>query len=128
MGIVLAMRLALESDPNLNLVRSYGAGVIIIGAKQIRSPCAVAPHALLLDWSATSIVELTAAQLEPLLATGASIVLLGAGETQQFPNAAIRQLCRSKAIALETMNLGAACRTYNILASEERAVIAGLFP
>lgn len=122
------MRLALESDPNINLVRSYGSGIIMIGSTQITRPCVVSVRSLLLDWTATSVAGLTCAQLEPLLAMQASIVILGAGQVQEFPDAAIRKLCRSKGIALESMNLGAACRTYNILAGEERAVVAGLFP
>jgi len=122
------MRLALESDPNINLIRSYGDGVITIGTQALSRPCVVSPKQLQSDWSAISIAQLTLEQLQPLLATSASIVLLGAPGAQQWPEAAIRQLCRARGIALECMNLGAACRTYNILASEERAVVAGLFP
>jgi uncharacterized protein len=122
------MRLALESDPNINLIRSYGDGVITIGTQQLTRPCVVSPRHLQSDWSAISIAQLTLEQLQPLIAASASIVLLGAPGAQQWPEAAIRQLCRAKGIALECMNLGAACRTYNILASEERAVVAGLFP
>jgi len=122
------MRLALESDPNLNLVRSYDGGSIVIGTQQITRPCLVAPRELILDWNAVSVEELSEAQLEPVFARRPDIVLLGAAAGQQWPSAAIRRLCRSKLIALECMNLGAACRTYNILATEERAVIAGFFP
>jgi uncharacterized protein len=122
------MRLALESDPGIHLVRSYGEGVITIGSESVRGPCVVSPHTLRTDWAATSIAELTAALMEPLLATGATIILLGSDESQLLPPAALRQLCRTRAIALESMNLGAACRTYNILAGEQRAVVAGLFP
>jgi uncharacterized protein len=122
------MRLALESDPNIHLIRSYEGGVISIGAQQITRPCAVSPRSLILEWPATSVGALTEVQLDLLLDTGANIVLLGANGTPQLPGAAIRARCRAKGIALETMNLGAACRTYNILASEDRAVVAGLFP
>ena len=122
------MRLALESDPNIHLVRSYEGGVITIGAQQITRPCVVSPRSLMLEWSATSVGELTEAQLDPLLNTSANIILLGANGAPQLPSAAVRALCRARGIALETMNLGAACRTYNILASEDRAVAAGLFP
>jgi uncharacterized protein len=38
-----------------------------------------------------------------------------------------RQLA-AKQISLEAMDLGAACRTYNVLAQEDRAVAALLFP
>ncbi len=122
------MRLALESDPNIYLVRSYGDGRVAINDESLTHPCVVSPRTLLRDWPAGSIVALDAALFEPLLATGAQIVLLGAGETQELASSEIRKLCRSRGIALESMNLGAACRTYNILANEGRAVVAGLFP
>jgi uncharacterized protein len=122
------MRLLLESDPRINLVRRYDAGVIVIGEQRITHPCIVTPQKLLLDWSASSIAELSEAQLEPLWALRADIVLLGAGETQQLPGAALRAAFRSRGIALECMSLGAACRTYNILANEARSVLAGLLP
>jgi uncharacterized protein len=122
------MRLSLDSDPRINLVRRYDAGVIVIGDQRITRPCIVTPQQLLPDWGATSIGELSESELEPLLALRADIVLLGAGETQQLPGAALRAIFRTHGIALECMSLGAACRTYNILASESRSVLAGLFP
>jgi uncharacterized protein len=122
------MRLSLDSDPRINLVRRYDAGVIVIGEQRITRPCIVTPQELLLDWSASSISELSQCDLEPLLARRADIVLLGAGEIQQLPGASLRATFRARGIALECMSLGAACRTYNILASEARNVLAGLFP
>jgi uncharacterized protein len=122
------MRLLLDSDPRINLVRRYDAGMIVIGERQITRPCLVTPQQLVLDWSASSIAELSASQLEALWALRADIVLLGAGDSQHWPTAAIRATFRDRGVALECMTLGAACRTYNILANEARSVIAGLFP
>jgi uncharacterized protein len=122
------MRLSLDSDPRINLVRRYDAGVILIGEQRITRPCIVTPQQLLLDWDASSIDELSEVQLEPLWALRADIALLGAGDRQEFPGAAIRAAFRTRGIALECMGLGAACRTYNILAGEARNVLAGLFP
>ncbi|HEX4377487.1 MAG TPA: MTH938/NDUFAF3 family protein [Steroidobacteraceae bacterium] len=122
------MRLALESDPNIHLIRSYGDGRIAINDESLTHPCIVSPRSLVRDWPATSVAALDATLFEPLLAGGAQIILLGEGETQQFPPSELRKLCRSRGIALESMNLGAACRTYNILANEGRAIVAGLFP
>lgn len=131
------MRLALDSDPRVNLVRRYGDGEIVIGAQRIVRPCLVAADRLVLDWAASSFEELSEAplepaqlalRLEPLLLAGAGIVLLGAGALQPFPSVRLRRVFRERSIALECMTLGAACRTYNILATEERSVIAGLFP
>ncbi|HEY4881844.1 MAG TPA: MTH938/NDUFAF3 family protein [Steroidobacteraceae bacterium] len=122
------MRLVLDSDPRINLVRSYDAGVIVIGDARITRPCIVTPQQLTLDWSANSIADLSTAQIEPLLALHADIVLLGEGASLLLPGAAIRATFRDRGIALECMSLGAACRTYNILANEARSVVAGLFP
>jgi uncharacterized protein len=126
--MVPVMRLSLDADPRINLVRRYEPGVIVIGEQHITRPCIVTPQELLLDWSATSIGELSELDLQPLLARRADIVLLGAGEIQPLPGGALRAMFRAQGIGLECMSLGAACRTYNILASEARSVVAGLFP
>jgi len=122
------MRLVLDSDSRINLVRSYGNGEIIIGERAITRPLIITPTQLVPDWVATSLADLTEAQLEPLFAQAPDVVLLGAGETQMFASAAVRASFRARHMALECMTLGAACRTYNILASEQRRVAAGLFP
>jgi len=122
------MRLVLESDPRLHLVRSYGAGGVVIGAQRVTQPLIITPRQLVLDWAAVSLAELSEAQLAPLFALDAQIVLLGAGERQPFPSTSVRSIFRARGVALECMTLGAACRTYNILATEDRPVAAALFP
>ncbi len=122
------MRLALESDPRIHLIRRYGGGEILVAEQRVARPVIITPQRLILDWSARTLEELSEPQLEPLFAQQAGIVLLGAGLVQGMPSAALRAAFRKQGIALEYMNLGAACRTYNILASEGRSVAAGLFP
>jgi uncharacterized protein len=121
------MRLVLDSDLKLNLVRRYGNGEIVIGEQAFTRPLIVTPNQLA-DWNAVDLQSLTESALQPLFATGAQVILLGAGETQQFASVGVREMFRARAIALECMTLGAACRTYNILAGEGRPVAAGLFP
>lgn len=122
------MRLVLDSNSRLNLVRRYGNGEILVGEQRITRPLIITPTQLILDWSASSLESLTEQDLDGVFGTGAQIVLLGAGETQLFASAAVQASFRARRVALECMTLGAACRTYNILASEERPVAAGLFP
>jgi uncharacterized protein len=126
--MVPGMRLVLDSDPRIHLVRSYGGGEVVIGELSLARPLIITAQRLVLDWNATSLLELAEPQLEPLFALGAEVVLLGSGDTQMFASAAVRASFRAHGIALECMTLGAACRTYNILASEQRLVAAGLFP
>ncbi|HXN10196.1 MAG TPA: MTH938/NDUFAF3 family protein, partial [Steroidobacteraceae bacterium] len=116
------------SDPRIKLVRSYGGGTIVVGEQQLTQPFIIFPDHLVLDWRAASILGLDAEQAQALCAPGTAIVLLGAGEGTVLPDAGLRTWFRARGISLECMNLGAACRTYNILANEGRPVAAGLFP
>jgi uncharacterized protein len=126
--MVAVMRLALEFDPGINLVRRYGGGEILIGEQRSTRPLIITPKRLILDWCASSLASLSEIALEALFAQQTGIVLLGGGELQSLPSASLRAAFRVRGIALECMNLGAACRTYNILANEGRSVAAGLFP
>jgi uncharacterized protein len=126
--MVPIMRLVLDSDPRLQLVRSYGDGAIVVGEQQLTRPCIIFPDRLIVDWSATSILTIDTDQAAALCAPGTGVVLLGEGTGTVLPPAALRSFFHSRGIALECMNLGAACRTYNILANEGRPVAAGLFP
>jgi uncharacterized protein len=122
------MRLVLDTDPRIHLVRSYDAGAIVVGEQRLIRPFIIFPDRLVLDWSATSIGAIEAQQALALCASGTEIVLLGAGVGTVLPPPGLRRTFAARSIALECMNLGAACRTYNILATEGRPVAAGLFP
>lgn len=54
------------------------------------------------------------------------ILLVGCGATFTLPPEDLRQALKSHGIVLEWMDTAAACRTYNVLAIEERAVAAAL--
>ena len=55
------------------------------------------------------------------------IALLGTGATQVFPDYELTTSLGQLGIALEVMDTGAACRCYNILISEGRALVALLY-
>lgn len=55
-----------------------------------------------------------------------SVLLLGTGRTQIFPNAEITRAFAEADIGLEPMSTGAAARTYNILLAEKRLIAAAL--
>lgn len=85
----------------------------------------LSPAQLIDAWDVASASALTAESLAPLLALNPEIVLLGTGATQVFPPAAVMAACLTKGIGIEVMNNQAAARTFNVLASEGRKVVAG---
>lgn len=122
------MRLVLDTDPEILTVRRYAPGEIEVGGEVLRAPCIISPKRLLSIWPVTSIATMDLPQLEPLLALAPNIVILGSDVPEVRAPLALRRQIEARGIALEVMNLGAACRTYNVLAQELRLVVAGLLP
>jgi uncharacterized protein len=126
-GIVASMKFTLEASSRVNLIRGYSPQEIRIGGRRVQASCIVTADQLISDWGPASFAELTPAHLEAILALQPELVLLGTGPTQRFPPASIRSELTSRGVGLEVMDLGAACRTFNILVQEERRVAAALF-
>jgi uncharacterized protein len=121
------MKFTLDARPDLNLIRSYAPGEVRIGEQVVHTNCIVMADTLITEWPATDPSTMDASHIAAILELKPEVVLLGTGEVQRFPKAAIRNAFMTKGIGLETMTLGAACRTFNILVQEERRVAAALF-
>ncbi len=98
-----------------------------IGEQRVQRTCLVTAERLIGDWGPASFDELAPAHLEAIFALEPELVLLGTGATQRFASAVVRAEFARRRIGLETMELGAACRTFNVLVQEERGVLAALF-
>jgi uncharacterized protein len=121
------MKLTLENSSRLNLVRAYSPTELHIGAHIVRTRCIVTPTELITEWAPSTYAELDLPHLDTLLALKPDVVVLGTGATQRFPPAALRGVFARANVGLEVMDLGAACRTFNILVQEDRQVAAALF-
>ncbi len=108
-----------------NLIRRYGADFIQIGEQEIRASCIVSADTLI-GWSPRAVEEVTVESLAALFERQPEVVVLSTGATQKFPRAALRAEFAARRIGLEVMEIGAACRTYNVLVSEERKVLAAV--
>jgi uncharacterized protein len=119
------MKFTQQRPDGINLIRRYGADFITIGEQEVRASCIVS--ATTIDaWPPRTVAELTVEQLAPLFARNPEIVVLSTGVRQEFPRAALRAEFASRKIGLEIMEVGAACRTYNVLVGEERKVLAAI--
>ncbi len=121
------MKFTLEPGVASHLIRGYSDAEVRIGAHSVRGSCIVTADTLITQWEPQSFAELTAAHCEALLSLAPELVLLGSGAVQRFPPGEIRALLGAHGVGLETMQLGAACRTFNVLVQEGRRVAAGLF-
>lgn len=111
------------------VISAYGDGGFKITGRRYTGSVIIFPH-ITQAWAITSFEECIADEdtLAPLFQAIPlpEIILLGCGKDFLLVPNAIRNLFRNRGIALETMDTGAACRTYNILLSEGRKVAAAL--
>ena len=118
------MQLTLASRSQ-NYIRSYDEHGVRIGDRTLQQSSLIAP-ASITPWDATGVIELVPALLQPIFALKPEVVILSTGLTQQFPSVAIRSAFLAREVGLEVMVLGAACRTFNVLLSEDRHVVLAL--
>jgi uncharacterized protein len=121
------MKFTLEPHAQAHLIRGYSAEEIRIGAERITASCIVSPERLISSWEPQCFDELLPAHLEAVLALEPQLLILGTGPTQRFAPKAVRSLMAQRGVGLEAMQLGAACRTFNVLVQEGRRVAAALF-
>ena len=119
------MKLHASAPSALNTFSGYGEGFVMVNGQRHEQNVIVMPERLL-PWQAQSFDSLKEEDFQPLLELAPEILLIGTGPRQRFPHPRLTRQLAGKRIGVEAMDLRAACRTYNILMSEERRVAAAL--
>lgn len=110
---------------NEHSIRSYNDAHIIVGETTYEQSIIVSKE-LILPWSITSFRELSLPHLTPLIESKPEIILIGHRErSAPLPVQIMAQLSKDR-IGMECMDIGAACRTFNVLLAEGRNVFIGL--
>jgi len=122
------MKLHPQAAGTLRTVTGYGPGWIEINALRHEGALLVQPEADVVPWPVKGFDALAATDFEAIAALQPDLVLLGTGERQRFVHPRLIAALASRRIGLECMDTAAACRTYNILMTEGRRVLAALLP
>jgi uncharacterized protein len=119
----------LQPDKSNSLtINAYGPGWIEVNGEKFTHSLVVSslPGSSPNVWEVTRFEDLTPADFELLARSGAELVIFGSGQRLRFPQPAWLTSLITMGIGLESMDTAAACRTYNILASEGRKVVVAL--
>lgn len=119
------MQLTLENPDFRYLLRGVSVDGVLVNDKKINRSFILTPHELVENWRPASSQELVAEDMQALLDLNPVLVILGTGTRQQFPSAAVMAACLTRGIGIEVMDNAAAARTFNVLATEGRKVVAG---
>ncbi|MGH8108143.1 MAG: Mth938-like domain-containing protein [Arenimonas sp.] len=119
------MQLTLENPDFRYLLRGVNADGVLVNDKTLNHSFILTPHELVENWRPTSSQDLLPEDIQAILDLNPVLVILGTGTNQQFPSAAVMAACLTRGIGIEVMNNAAAARTFNVLATEGRKVVAG---
>lgn len=121
------MKLHLNTDASQPLFTGYGIDHVLIGGQRHESALLLTAAGVeVAPWAGLGFHALTAAHFEWVARRELDILLFGTGNRLRFPHPSlIRPLVQAR-IGLEVMDIGALCRTYNILATEGRKVGAAV--
>lgn len=117
----------IDTGPD-NVIRGYGPGEIRVNEEPHHGPVLIFRQAVWTQDLPAGLEALSAEHLEALVELGLEVVLIGTGGRTRFPDPAVTAPLFERGIGVESMDTGAACRTFNLLASEQRAVAALLLP
>ena len=122
------MKLHPQAQGTLRTVTGYGPGWIEINAVRHEGALIVQPEADPQAWTVQTFDAITAVDIEGLARLDPDVVLLGTGARQRFIHPKLTAALSARHVGVECMDTAAACRTYNILMTEGRRVLAALLP
>ena len=120
----LGMRFAEDSSSNFTIQAVSDEG-IVIGDRRITHSVLVSAEAVE-DWPPGSVAELTAEHVAQCVALQPEVIIIGTGKQQVFLPLQYAARLQEHGIGVEVMANDAACRTFNVLLSEDRRVVLAL--
>ncbi len=119
------MKFTLDNPQGEFVFSNYGDGFLTVNDQQHDNNLLIFPDHLE-AWPVSDINQLGADDFEIFLQRKPDVVIFGTGAKQQFPPVELRRELMRQNIQLDIMDTPAACRTYNLLVSEDRNVGAAI--
>ncbi|HIJ23240.1 MAG: hypothetical protein HON68_10065 [Gammaproteobacteria bacterium] len=107
-------------------IRRYSTTTIQIAEKVYQRSLLLAPDSINPGWGPDNPNRLNSAHLDMIAQLSPEVILLGTGLRRVLFTTPEQQHWLQRFPGMEIMETGAACRTYNLLLSEGRRVVAGL--
>jgi len=118
------VELNLERPRDYLFVRRADAHAVVIVDRAFSASIILTRDKVIDDWDVADVAGMTPDHVEPIVALKPDVVLLGTGGRQRFPSQAVLAAFLQRGIGVEVMDNAAAARTWDILASEGRNVVA----
>ena len=119
------MQISLEKADK-NAIQAYSESEIKVNNTTYTSSLIVSQDTIIANWPVQNIHDLNEALLTPLIKLKPEIIIFGHHSSHYHAPVMVLQQLAKQRVGFEFMTMGAACRTYNVLLSEQRHVVLGL--
>ena len=120
------MKFQPDSLEGVNTIARHDGGSVWVGNQSYSGSVIVPWTGPIRPWAAADFNALTQAHFDEILQLQPELVIFGSGARLRFPSPALLRGLIARRIGFESMDSAAACRTYNVLVSEGRMVVAAL--
>jgi uncharacterized protein len=120
------MKLHADRLEGPNSIARHGSDGVLVNGVEYRRSVVVPWQGDVLAWNVGHFDELSETHFASLAQSTPELVIFGSGARLRFPHPSLLRRLIERGIGVETMDTAAACRTYNVLLSEGRAVVAAL--
>jgi uncharacterized protein len=121
---------ALQPSQDRQILQAYGKGGFRVSDVQWSGAVIVFPTRTV-SWDVKALTDLTLEAFAPVGEASdppVELLLIGTGPRMALLPSKLQAALRAMGFAIDVMETGAACRTYNVLIGEERRVAAALLP
>ena len=122
------MEFNLEVPQNQFFIHSINEKGICVNKDVFGKPFIISGQRIIPEWDVASIDDINEVSLQVIFDLQPEVILIGTGKTQVFLPPATQVHFFRRNVGFEVMTTDAACRTFNVLASEGRHVVAALLP
>ena len=122
------MEFNLEVPQNQFFIRSVSEKGVCVNKDFFNRPFIISGQRIVPEWDVTCVDDINEETLQAVFRLEPEVILIGTGNTQVFLPPAIQAHFFRRNIGFEVMTTDAACRTFNVLATEGRHVVAALLP
>ena len=122
------MEFHLEVPQNHFFIRSVSEKGVRVNDDFFISPFIISAQRIVPEWNVVCIEDINENTLQAVFDVQPEVILLGTGKKQVFLPVATQAHFFRRNLGFEVMTTDAACRTFNVLVSEGRQVVAAMLP
>jgi len=120
------MKFQPDVNASVNMISRLDGERVWVGPRAYTGSLIVPWQGDALPWAPTATESLAVEHFHDVLGLTPELVIFGSGRRMQFIAPTLYRPLIEQRIGMETMDTAAACRTFNVLSSEGRRVVAAL--